>query len=51
MSISGNSSNRVNPEGHEDFFLYCKRVYKVDPSELSDDEFDRVEDEWICCLK
>lgn len=42
---------RANPEGHEDFTNYCKRVVGKEPSELSDAEFERLEDEWICRLK
>lgn len=43
--------SRRNPEGHEDFVNFCKRVYKKDPSEMTDDEFDRAEDDWLCRLK
>ena len=51
MGIRGMKWVRRNPEGHEDFTNYCKRVYGVDPSTLDDDEFNRIEDEWICSLK
>lgn len=43
--------SKRNPEGHEDFVNFCKRVYKRDPSEMTDDEFDRAEDDWLCRLK
>lgn len=39
-----------NPEGHEDFYNFCKRVYGKTPDEM-DEEFDMAEDEWICRLK
>lgn len=39
---------RYNPEGHEDFLNYVKRVYGKDSSELTDEEFERVESEWLC---
>lgn len=51
MSIINTDGVRLNPEGHEDFTNFCKRNYGVDPSTLDDDEFNRIESEWICSLK
>lgn len=45
--------DKRNPEGHESFTNYCKRVYGILPDELEENgyDFDIIEAEWICKLK
>lgn len=42
---------KYNPEGHESIENFCLRVYQKNKEDMSDEEFDQMEDYWICCLK
>lgn len=42
---------RRNPEGHEDFTHFARRVYHQDPSDMDDQTFEQAEAEWITKLK
>lgn len=42
---------KYNPEGHESIENFCFRVYQKNKEDLTDEEFDQMEDYWLCCLK
>lgn len=44
-------ANRINPEGHEDFYNFCIRKYGKSPDKMSEEEFEIAEDEWLSNLK